>query len=110
MTSGAARNDVEIQLNQGASIVISKEADSVYLIVHEQLSAHIPTFECQPNVHFEGYQGSTYETMIQFKCYIKIYSRNPLVRCNIYLEIQTVANENDKFMYLLYSTCSMCYL
>ena len=90
---GAVRNDVEIQLNQGASIVISKEADSVYPIVHEQLSAHILTFECHPNVHLEGYQIYTYETMIQFKCHIKIYNRNYPVLCNIYLEIQTVANE-----------------
>ena len=52
-TLGAVRNGVEIQLNQGASIVITKEADSLYPIVHEQLSAHIPTFECHPNVHFE---------------------------------------------------------
>ena len=92
-TLGAVRNDIEIQLNQGASIVISKEADSVYPIVHEQLSAHILTFECHPNVHLEGYEIYTYKTMIQFKCYIKIYNRNHLVRCNIHVGIQTVANE-----------------
>ena len=92
-TLGAVRNGVEIQLNQGASIVISKEADFLYPIVRERSSAHIPTFECHPNVHLEGYQGNTYEIMILFKCYIKIYIRNHLVRCNIHLEIQTVADE-----------------
>ena len=48
VTLGTARNDVDRQLNQGASIVIFKEADSLYPIVHEQLSAHIPAFECHP--------------------------------------------------------------
>ena len=70
-TFGAVRNDVEIQLNQGASIVISKEADFLYPIARERSGAHIPTFECHPNVHLEGYQGNTYEIMILFKCYDK---------------------------------------
>ena len=73
--------------------MITKKADSLYPTVHEQLSAHIPTIECHPNIHFEGYQGNANDTLIHFKCYIKTYNRNHLVHCNIYLEIQPVANE-----------------
>ena len=47
-TLGAVRNDIEIQLNQGASIVMYKEADSRYPIGHAQLSAPIPTIQCNP--------------------------------------------------------------
>ena len=47
-TLGAVRNDIEIQLNQGASIVIYKEADSLYPLGHAQLSAPIPTIQRYP--------------------------------------------------------------
>ena len=55
ITICSIRNKVDLQLNQGVSILYSEGSNSLYLIVHEQIRAHIPTFNYHPNRHFEGY-------------------------------------------------------